>query len=135
MAKIVKLVLMLVLPSLFAASSAVESTLSPIEQAEKQKFCEMPIFSMGRAAYCSMWRSRCGLPPMAETRDEMVERLYREQSPMFGYLRIGDVAVLVDEAARTNADDADSFARRMIDACKIGFDEMIKSRHENSIIR
>ena len=113
------------------------TTATNAANADKRAFCEISVPYIARAAYCSIWRTKCGLPPKVETKDEIVAKLFAGQSwnvalgsqPPIGE---GDIEYLVQEAMKYTG-DVDLFIKYASDNCQTAWDQNEKRRREENV--
>ena len=112
------------------------ATATNADNVNKRVFCETAVYPMARAAYCSIWRTKCGQPPKAETKDEIVARLFVAQSVNFRFgappMSRGDIDYLVQEAINYSG-NMDLFAHDAFAHCQTAWDQNEKKQLEKRL--
>ena len=119
------------------------ATATNADEVAKRVFCEQSVYPMARAAYCSIWRKKCGQPAAIETKDEIVKRLFGAQSVVSGpywarqissvpLMSRGDIDYLVQEAINYSG-DMNSFARDAFAHCQTAWDQNEKKQLEKRL--
>jgi len=103
-----------------------------VYEAHKEQFCNVATPAVAVAAYCSIWRAKCGLQPRYETKDEIIDRLLETQQ-IDPFLTIEDVQYLVESAMGYKEGDKNAFARKQIADCQISYDLAEQSRRKKSV--
>jgi hypothetical protein len=104
---------------------------------QKTAFCNFSVPNIAHAVYCSIWRTKCGLPPTIETKDEIVARLSVQQHttlPNAGLPLLGkeDIDYLVQEAMKYHG-DLNSFIKDASDHCKTAWDQNEEDRRKRNV--
>ena len=112
------------------------ATATNADSIAKRVFCEQAVYPIARAAYCSIWRKKCGMPAAIETKDEIVARLFVQQSVNFKFgvppMSRGDIDYLVQEAMNYSG-EMNSFANDAFTHCQTAWDQNEKKQLEKRL--
>jgi hypothetical protein len=124
-------------PGSFGISSCVSPVGSGQAAIDKFQVCCLSVPNLAEAAYCSVWRTKCGLSKKVETRGEIINRLYGQQYrarfPLGPMLSEDDIAYLVDDALQSDAVDLAAFLKSASDNCKRTYDINQEKRIEENV--
>jgi hypothetical protein len=105
----------------------------PGEDPNEFRLCHISVFYIAKAAYCSVWRTKCNLPNAVETKNEVVALLFTTQqlTPFVAETDIDDIV----SAAMTFGDDVDEFIKMSVIACQDAYTRKQEKDRKNDVTR